>query len=86
VQSGAVSHAVAASLGHGSFEMTARHYAQPEVISSVRTTRVVALLELDSSQDSLLQLPAEQLMARLPEQTLRALVTLWTKKNERADR
>lgn len=29
VRSGAVSHAVAATLGHGSFEITARHYVQP---------------------------------------------------------
>lgn len=44
VESGAHSESVAASLGHGSFAMTARHYAQPEAIREVRTARVLAAI------------------------------------------
>ncbi len=76
VQSGAVSHAVAASLGHGSFEMTAKHYAQPEVVSGATTARMIEMLDLNDNTDALLQLPAEQLLARLPQETLRRLVEL----------
>jgi integrase len=95
VQSGAVSHAVAASLGHGSFEVTARHYAQPEVLRGARTTRLLALLELDppaaasdeAAVASVLALSAEQLLARLPPDTVAELVALWTRaqKNAEAD-
>lgn len=41
VQSGAVSHMVAASLGHASFQITARHYAQPSAIDNATTARVL---------------------------------------------
>ena len=76
VQSGAVSHAVAASLGHGSFEMTAKHYAQPEVVSGACTARMIEMLELQPGADGLLQLPAEELLVRLPQETLLKLVDL----------
>lgn len=45
VQSGAVSHAVAAALGHGSFAMTERHYAQPGSVANAATARVASKLE-----------------------------------------
>jgi integrase len=74
VQSGAVSHAVAASLGHGSFSMTAKHYAQPEAISGAHTARVMTMLALESQasadRDSGL---LEQLRA-LPADVLRRLL------------
>jgi integrase len=76
VQSGAVSHAVAASLGHGSFEMTAKHYAQPEVVSGACTARMIDMLELNPGNDALVQLPAEELLVRLPQETLVKLVDL----------
>ena len=44
VESGAVSAAVAASLGHGSFSMTERHYASPGSVMNARTARVASLL------------------------------------------
>lgn len=65
---------VAASLGHGSFEMTARHYAQPEAIQGARTARMVELLDL--AQPSLAQTSAEQLVAELPPATLAKLLEL----------
>ena len=48
VQSGAVTHAVAASLGHGSFAMTQRHYAQPSAVANAATARVRGMLEAPS--------------------------------------
>lgn len=40
VESGALSETVASSLGHGSFAMTEKHYAQASSVSNVRTARV----------------------------------------------
>ena len=39
-----MSETVASSLGHGSFAMTEKHYAQASVVSNVRTARVDQLL------------------------------------------
>ena len=44
VESGALPETVASSLGHGSFAMTERHYAQASSVSNVRTARVDQLL------------------------------------------
>jgi integrase len=44
VESGALSETVASSLGHGSFAMTEKHYAQASSVSNVRTARVDQLL------------------------------------------
>ena len=44
VQSGAASHVVAASLGHHSFEITQRHYAQPSVVQNATMARVTDLV------------------------------------------
>jgi len=49
VQSGAASHVVAASLGHHSFEVTQRHYAQPCAVANASTARVAELLTEPSS-------------------------------------
>jgi integrase len=83
VHSGAVSHAVAATLGHGSFEMTAKHYVQPGTLESSRTSRLVGLLALGGCQHavekpSMDTLAAEQLLAQLPVGTLAKLVELAT--------
>ena len=44
VESGTASESVAAALGHGSFEVTARHYAQPSAIHAANTDRAVSTL------------------------------------------
>ena len=77
VQSGAVSQAVAASLGHGSFSMTEKHYAQPEAIRGVRTARMIEMLSL-GSEGSTTQphQAAEQLLKSLPREVLDSLVAL----------
>jgi len=86
VRSGAVSHAVAATLGHGSFEVTAKHYVQPGTLESSRTSRLVELLALDGPQSASSQpdvtlecLTAEQLLAKLPAATLANLAELITR-------
>jgi integrase len=81
VSSGAVSHAVAATLGHGSFEVTAKHYVQPGTIEGSRTSRLVGLLSLEGTQPatdspSIGNLTAEQLLAKLPTETLTKLLEL----------
>lgn len=45
VQSGSASHVVAASLGHGSFAMTERHYAKPSAVANAATVRVLSILD-----------------------------------------
>ena len=44
---GAVTHAVAAALGHGSFAVTAKHYAQPSAIDGARTQAALGALGLE---------------------------------------
>ena len=46
VESGAATEAIATALGHGSFTMTARHYAQPVAIQNAKTARVMDVLGL----------------------------------------
>ncbi len=84
VRSGAVSHAVAATLGHGSFEVTAKHYVQPGTIESNRTSRLVELLALEKPQSALPtistdQINAEELLSRLPAEVIGQLVSLASK-------
>jgi len=45
VQSGSASHVVASSLGHGSFEVTQRHYAQASSVANASTARVLSILD-----------------------------------------
>ena len=44
ITAGATSHAVASALGHGSFAITARHYADPGAVSGAKTRTVVEAL------------------------------------------
>lgn len=66
VQSGAASHAVAASLRHGSFNMTQRHYAQASSVQNAATARVLSVLEVPlSTGQAATRLLADRLRARL---------------------
>ena len=78
VRSGALSHAVAAALGHGSFAITAKHYVQPGTVDGTRTQRLVQMLDLDGAKPvSPSPNPsAEQLVATLSPETLARLVEL----------
>ena len=78
VRSGALSHTVAAALGHGSFAVTAKHYVQPGAVERTRTQRLVQMLDLDAAQlGAQPSTPsAEQLLASLPSATLARLIEL----------
>ena len=78
VRSGALSHAVAAALGHGSFAITAKHYVQPGALDGARTQQLVQMMDLGGAKDA--SPPpspsAEQLLSSLPPQTLARLMEL----------
>ena len=78
VRSGALSHTVAAALGHGSFAVTAKHYVKPGALDGARTERLVQMLALDPAKPSLdpATPSAEQLLASLPRETLARLIAL----------
>lgn len=77
-RSGALSQAVAAALGHGSFTMTQRHYVEPGTIEGTRTEQLVKLLDLSGAQPVSrgADATAEQLLTSLPPETLIELVEL----------
>src|SRR5205814_1943477 len=81
IESGAASSAVAAALGHGSFAMTARHYAQPEAVANARSARVGEMMRLgnDAPEDPLRKLSAEELMSRISPGTLAQMMEIFTK-------
>lgn len=72
VQSGAVSHAVAASLGHHSFVMTQRHYAQGSAVANAATARVLGTLISEGPVAS----SARQQLEQLDESELALLLKL----------
>lgn len=75
VRSGALSQAVAAALGHGSFTMTERHYVEPGTLERTRTEQLVKMLEPQRPSDPA-TLSAEHLLSILPAQTLARLLHL----------
>ena len=64
---GATAGAVASALGHGSFAMTAKHYAAPGSVESAASSRVAGILGTGSS---------DELLRGLDEGTLRDLLAL----------
>jgi len=78
VRSGALSHAVAAALGHGSFKVTAKHYLQPGTLDGAHTEQLVKLLDLKAarSEQDPARRHAEQLLSSLPAETLARLLEL----------
>jgi integrase len=51
LQAGATPHLVAAALGHKSFRITARHYAEPSTLLNTYTRRVNAALQTPAAPD-----------------------------------
>ena len=76
VQSGSASHVVASSLGHGSFEMTQRHYAQASSIANASTARVSTILEASVDGEEQINAIAASLRAKLKRPALLRLVQL----------
>ena len=79
-----VPHAVAAALGHGSFALTAKHYAQPEAIVEARTARVLDVLDLARAAEpaATAQEQAQRLLQSLDPQTLAHLTELLAQKDK----
>lgn len=73
VQSGAASHAVAASLGHHSFVMTKRHYAQGSAVANAATARVLDTLASERPAE---RRSARQQLEQLDESELALLLEL----------
>lgn len=73
VKSGAISHAVAESLGHHSFTVTQKHYAEPAAVTNAATARVLGMLTHTLSPAAL---STEELMQRLDDDTLEKLTEL----------
>jgi len=79
VQSGSAAHVVAASLGHSSFEMTERHYAQPSAVANAATARVTSILDhLPTSQAESMVALAARLRAKFERRELLQLAQLLT--------
>lgn len=77
VQSGAVTPAVAASLGHGSFTMTERHYAQPSAVANAATSRAAAKLKAKRpATEPALPATVEAQLAQLEPATLAMLIRM----------
>ena len=78
VRSGALSHTVAAALGHGSFKVTAKHYVQPGTLDGARTGQLMQMLSSAKAErgSEPANLQAEQLLSSLPVETLARLIEL----------
>ncbi len=73
VESGAASHAVAANLGHHSFAVTERHYAQRAAVANAATARVLGMIEGDRSRD---RHEVQEQLKQLDDSTLARLLEL----------
>ena len=82
VESGALSETVASSLGHGSFAMTERHYAQASSISNVKTARVDQLLGTTRTEESSGLETLTKLIMKLGSEQRSQLVALVSKAND----
>ena len=71
LEAGATTHQVASALGHASFATTARHYAKRDSIEKGKAKRVADVLHGSSPDPT-----AEQILARLPKDERRVLLSL----------
>jgi Mg/Co/Ni transporter MgtE len=71
---------VVASLGHGSFSMTEKHYARQSCVSNVKTARVQSMLTSQRSMDSSPADAMAKLLSTLgPEQRAQVMALLHQK-------
>lgn len=73
MESGAASHAVAANLGHHSFAVTERHYAQRDAVANAATARVLGMIggERDGGRSNI-----QERLKQLDDNTLARLLEL----------
>ena len=79
VQSGAASHVVAANLGHHSFKVTERHYAQGSAVENAATVRVLGMLGGERAKE---QKSAREKLEQLDEGELARLLELLAGSNK----
>jgi hypothetical protein len=82
VHSGSASHVVASSLGHGSFEVTQRHYAQASSVANASTARVLSILDSPLQGEEQAVALATDLCARLERPLLLRLAQLLSQSYE----
>jgi hypothetical protein len=82
----ALPRVVAANMGHSSFTMTAKHYAQPQAIAEAHSARVAQMLDLEPGAPAFSQRPAEQLIDALPAATLTRIAEILTQRITRPTR
>lgn len=85
VESGVVSDMVAASLGHGSFAVTQRHYAQESTVRGARAQRVSGLIARPAAAMTGSEPDAAELLRALPTETLARLLALATARRAETD-
>lgn len=78
LEAGATSEAVARSLGHGSFEITKRHYAKADAIGNAHTAALASMLTQPALATALADVTAAELMDVLPGGVLAELVSLYS--------
>ena len=77
LEAGATSEVVARSLGHGSFEVTRRHYAKPDAIGNAQSAALVSVLTRPGLAAMLAGVSASELLEVLPGDMLAELVPLY---------
>lgn len=81
VETGALSESVAASLGHGSFEVTEKHYAQPSAVGNGKTARVASMLAPEPTERSKPQPDAAAFVQQLSPEQRAQLIALLTQED-----
>ena len=82
VQSDSTSHVVASSLGHGSFEITQRHYAQASSVANASTAWVLSILDSPMQGEEQAIALAADLCAQLERPVLLRLAQLLSQSYE----
>jgi integrase len=85
VRSGALSHTVAAALGHGSFKITAQHYVQAGTLDGACTENLMQMISRKKAEPDPASLQAQQLLSSLPAETLARLIELASRTSEPVD-
>lgn len=83
IEAGATSEAVARSLGHGSFEVTKRHYAKADAIGNAQNAALASVLTRPALAETLADVSASELLELLPGDVLAELVPLYLARSAR---
>lgn len=84
LEAGATAEAVARSLGHGSFEVTKRHYAKADAVGNAQSAALVSVLTRPVLASALTGVSAPELIDVLPRDVLAELVSLYLAEQHKA--